>query len=78
MKNADAIVCWRSVEKLTDEEGSAVIISCGNASFEGPSWAVDCVGEWTDWKEIRFTGDTQIECLEAAAKAKEAFENATT
>jgi len=32
--------------------------------------AVDCIGEWTDWIDQRFYGESVIQCIAKAAAAK--------
>jgi hypothetical protein len=67
-----AVEGW--INELRDEEGDAVTIVSDNADFNGlPNCAVDCVGEWTDWKERRFGGDTLTLALHAAVVARRAI-----
>ncbi|MBA1141717.1 hypothetical protein [Mesorhizobium neociceri] len=61
---------WHIVEQLRVGEGSSVEILCDNADFNGqPNNAVVCNGEWTDWQNARFTGDTIAAALGAALVA---------
>lgn len=61
---------WHIVEQLRAGEGSSVEILCNNADFNGqPNNAVVCNGEWTDWQNTRFTGDTIDAALGAAMVA---------
>lgn len=61
---------WHIVEQLRVGEGSSVEILCDNADFNGqPNNAVVCNGEWTDWQNIRFTGDSIDAALGAAMVA---------
>jgi hypothetical protein len=58
---------WRIVEQLRAREASSVEILCDNADFNGqPNNAVVCNGDWTDWQNVRFTGDTIAAALGAA------------
>ena len=47
---------------------------CDNSSFDGPNSAVECAGEWTNWEEKRFTGDTCLQSLQAAVIEKKDYE----
>ena len=61
---------WRMIEKMRADEGSSVEILCDNPDFnEQPNNAVIASGDWTDWQEIRFTGDTIDAALGAALVA---------
>lgn len=61
---------WHIVEQLRAGEGSSVEILCDNPDFNGqPNNAVVCNGEWTDWQNTRFTGDTVDAALGAAMVA---------
>jgi len=56
---------WAMIEALRADEGNTVTILCDNP--EGtPNSAVECCGDWTDWQQRRFTGDTVFRALEAA------------
>ena len=44
---------------LRGGEGSSVTLLCDNPDFNGqPSNAIEVCGEWTNWEDRRFTGDT--------------------
>lgn len=61
---------WHIVEQLRTDEASSVEILADNADFNGqPNNAVVCNGEWTDWQNLRFTGDTIDAALGAAMVA---------
>ncbi|MGX9145880.1 hypothetical protein [Mesorhizobium sp. 128a] len=61
---------WHMVEQLRADEASSVEILCDNADFNGqPNNAVVCNGSWTDWQNLRFTGDTIDAALAAAIAA---------
>ncbi|TJV51108.1 MAG: hypothetical protein E5Y01_16090 [Mesorhizobium sp.] len=61
---------WHIVQDLRAGEGSSVEILCDNPDFNGqPNNAVICCGEWTDWQDSRFTGDTIDDALGAAMAA---------
>ncbi|TIU02366.1 MAG: hypothetical protein E5W43_01080 [Mesorhizobium sp.] len=61
---------WKMIQDLRADEGSSVEILCDNPDFNGqPNNAVICCGDWTDWQDIRFTGDTIDDALGAAMVA---------
>ena len=58
------------IEALRADEGSSVTILCDNPDFNGqPNCAIEVNGDWTDWKDRRFTGDTVLDCLQKAHTA---------
>lgn len=64
--SAQSIQAWDLVERLRETEGSAVTIVADNGDFTGPNSAIVCSGDWTDWKDEQFTGDTALEALRNA------------
>lgn len=67
-------VAWREVEivrlidLLRSQEGDDVTILCDNPDFnDQPNCAVVCNGDWTEYKDHRFVGDTVLDALSAAA-----------
>jgi hypothetical protein len=55
------------IEALRADEGSSVVLLCDNPDFNGmPNNAIEVNGAWTDWKDVRFMGDTILDCLEQA------------
>lgn len=61
---------WQLCEQLRAGEGNSVELFCDNPDFNGqPNCAVEVVGEWTEWEQRRFTGDTMLEALRAAHTA---------
>lgn len=57
------------INALREAEGASVEISCSNP--EGPpNEAVAVVDDWTGWVGERFTGETLVDALEAALKAR--------
>jgi hypothetical protein len=59
------------VHELRAPEGASVTVCCPNP--EGPpNEAVEVVDDWTGWVEERFTGDTLLDALGAALKARQA------
>jgi len=62
----DLELAWlmlKVINELREDEGSSVTILCDNPDFEGPANAVVCCGEWTKWKEARFSGETLDQAL---------------
>jgi len=58
---------------LRAEEGDSVTLLCDNPDFNGqPNNAIECCGDWTNWQERRFTGDTLRAAVLAAYRAKKA------
>lgn len=56
---------------LRADEGDSVNLLCDNP--EGPpNNAVICCGDWTDWQDERFEGQTLIEAVNKAALSKAA------
>ena len=66
-----------AIEELRSEEGDSVTIISPNANFnDQPNEAIEVCGDWTNWLDKRFTGETLREALQAAVKAKAAAEAA--
>jgi hypothetical protein len=64
---------WEILENLREPEGDSVTLFCTNPDFgAGPNNAIEVNAYWTDWQDLRFTGETIFEALENAMKAKEA------
>lgn len=70
MTGAEMITCWTLVELLTQDEASSVTINNPNPDFGGPAYVIDVSGEWTDYKDVRFEGDTLLACLDEANRAR--------
>lgn len=67
---------WRLVEALRAEEGDSVTILCDNPDFNGqPNNAIEVCGAWTNWKEVRYDGDTLNDALLKAIAAKNEHDN---
>lgn len=49
--------------------GNSVTIFCENDD-PPPNQAIECKGDWTEWQDRRFEGDTLLDCLKAAVAAK--------
>ena len=60
----DALAFVECVDKLRADEGDSVEILCDNPEFDGhPNCAIVCCGDWTHFEQVRFDGDTVLECL---------------
>ncbi len=68
--------CLRLIHALRAEEGDEVTIFCDNPDPGASSKAnaVQCCGEWTNWIDRRFDGDSLTEALKAAAEARRAYQ----
>lgn len=64
---------WAMIQALRAPEGHTVTICCDNPDFNGePNSVVTCCGDWTGWEDQRFTGETLIDAMKAAATARAA------
>ena len=69
-KPVDALVIVNAIEVLRADEGNSITFVCDNPDFDGqPAAKVICNGDWTNWADRAFTGDTVFECLGAALAA---------
>lgn len=58
---------------LRSEEGASVTLLSDNPDFNGqPNNAIECCGDWTDWQERRFTGETLRAAVLGAYQARRA------
>jgi hypothetical protein len=58
------------LSRLREGEGSSVTLLCDNPDFNGqPSNAIEVCGEWTNWEDRRFTGDTLHAAVLSAYRA---------
>lgn len=62
----DRLSVLNYIDALRKDEGNSVTILCDNPDFGGPASAVEVCGDWTDWKDRRFAGDTLLSALERA------------
>lgn len=66
----DKLEYWAICEALRCVEACSVTLLCDNPDFNGqPNNAVECNGDWTDYKDVRFTGDTILGALQSALDA---------
>jgi hypothetical protein len=67
----------RYINHLRGHEGDSVTILCDNPDFNGqPNCAILCNGEWTDYDDLRFAGETVLQCLARACEAKDGWHQA--
>jgi len=62
----------KGINELTSGEAT-VTVANSNPDFDGPNELLICSGDWTDWANQYFGGDTKIECIEAAVAAKRSW-----
>ncbi len=75
MSPDEKIKAWNLIDALRTPEGHSVTILCDNPDFNGqPSYAIEVCGEWTEWTEKRFNGETMLEALGEAHDAMTAYE----
>ena len=68
--NLDITRIWAAIEALRCNEGDAVTLLSDNADFGGHNNAIFVCGDWTNWKEQRFTGESILAALESAVVAR--------
>lgn len=68
MTRNDKIVA--AIETLREEEGASLTILCDNPDFFATHNAIECNSDWTGYNDERFTGNTLLDCLEAAVAKK--------
>jgi hypothetical protein len=65
------VAAMRFIDDLRSFYGSVTILPDNEeASTEGEQMAVDCCGDWTDWVDRRFYGESIVQCLAKAVEAK--------
>jgi len=69
MTPEEKIEAWNLVDALRAPEGDSVTLLCDNPDGP-PNNAIECNGDWTDWNDRRFSGETILECLREAHSAK--------
>lgn len=65
---SESVEMSRLLDQLRKREGWAVTINCSNPepSNREDAEAVDAVGDWTNWEDRRFTGETLLLALRKA------------
>ncbi len=66
------VAAMRYIEQLRADEGDSVTILCDDpeADSRDKRLAVECCGAWTDWRELRFYGESVLQCLAKAITAR--------
>ena len=66
----------RNLTYLRADEGDSVTLLCDNPDPASPDQnnAIECNGDWTDWKDRRFQGESLDAAVRAAVEAKRAAE----
>ena len=60
----------KAIAELTAQEATSVTIYNLNPDFDGPNAKISCNGNWTNWQDEDFDGDSQVDCLEKAVTEK--------
>jgi hypothetical protein len=65
----------KTIETLRAEEGDSITILCDDpeATTGKDRMAVECIGNWTNWRTKRYYGDSVNECLRNAAMDRDAL-----
>lgn len=66
-------ICIRTcnaIGELNAQEGCGVNILAANRDFVGAPYAVEITADWTNFQCVRYEGDSTVEALELALKAK--------
>lgn len=72
MEDIDAVECFKIIDELREEEGSAVAICSDNPDFNGmPNCQIEITASWTDWEPAYYRADTVLDCLKIAQKVKQ-------
>ncbi len=58
------------IDELRKEEGASVTLFCDNPDFEGPNNAIEICSSKTNWKTVRYEGNSLLEAI-LAAKGEE-------
>jgi hypothetical protein len=67
------VAAMRYIEILRADEGDTVTILCDDpeAWTNDKRLAVECNGGWTDWRNVRFYGESVVQCVAKAVCARE-------
>ena len=61
------VAAMRYIEQLRSNYGTVTILPDNeDAETRDMQMAIDCCGEWTNWSDQRFYGETVIQCLARA------------
>ncbi len=61
---------WPLIEQLRESEGAEVTIFCDDPDA-GANNAIEICDDWTGWDVRRFAGDSVLDCLRTALKARD-------
>lgn len=65
---APEAAAMRYIETLRSNYGSVTILPDNDdADYKSEQTAIDCCGEWTNWQDQRFYGESVLQCLAKAA-----------
>lgn len=59
-----------AIGELTSGEGSILTLVGANPDFNGPEQIIECSGDWNNFEDERFEGDSLVDCLELAVSEK--------
>ena len=61
------VAAMRYIEQLRSNYGTVTILPDNEeAETRDMQMAIDCCGEWTNWSDQRFYGETVVQCLARA------------
>lgn len=59
-----------AISELTNDEGSTLTLVGSNPDFNGPDQIIECSGDWSNYVDVQFQGESLVECLELAVDNK--------
>lgn len=69
---APEAAAMRYIEALRSDFGTVTILPDNEeAETRDQQMAIDCCGEWTNWQDQRFYGETVLQCLSRAVGVRE-------
>lgn len=71
-RESDSDAAMRFIDKLRADYGTVTILPDNEeADTKAEQMAIDCCGEWTNWQDQRFYGETILQCLAKAVVVQE-------
>lgn len=71
-RESDSDAAMRFIDKLRADYGTVTILPDNEeADTKAEQVAIDCCGEWTNWQDQRFYGETILQCLAKAVVVQE-------
>lgn len=65
------VAAMRYIEELRSDFGSVTILPDNDeANHRSEQVGIDCCGEWTNWQDQRFMGESVLQCLAIAVGVK--------